>query len=272
MLKFRILKKKNNNNVDLNHQQSEPEIDTQQHEEDTLSNDEYTQELRRRLIEEIENTNSDVDEEDLNNLNDKDLLRFIVARSYNVDNALKILLESLVFRKANGVRFITFDDVKDELSFNRISILGFDQNKRLVAVIRPRYHFSSQSVKENAQKMLLFFAEKAKALLSKDNDQCTIIFDMTDFTLANMDYDIIKYMVRVFTDYYPETLGVLLVVNSPWLFKSCWKIMKPWLDPNTAKKIIFTSHPKLTNYIDEQILPPDLGGTNDSIANYGLGD
>jgi hypothetical protein len=262
MLKFKLLKKSN----------PEPELDIQQ-EEDTLSNDEaYISELRRRLHEEILNKKSDIDEEDLIQLKDSDLLRFLIARNYSVENALKVLLESLVWRKINQVRYITFDDVRDELLLNRISILGYDQSKRLVAIIRTRYHFASQSNKENTQKMLLFFAEKAKTMLSKENEQCTIIFDMTDFTLANMDYDIIKYMVKIFTDFYPETLGVLLVVNSPWLFKSCWKIVKPWLDPNTAKKIVFTSHPKLTNYIDADILPPDLGGRNDDIVNFGLGD
>jgi len=116
-----------------------------------------------------------------------------------------------------------------------------------------------------------FFAERSKQLLSPENETCTLIFDLTGFTLANMDYDVIKFMIKIFTEFYPETLGVMLVVNSPWIFKSCWKIVKPWLDPLVAKKIVFISSEKLVNYVDPAILPPDLGGTNDNIVGFGLG-
>jgi len=63
----------------------------------------------------------------------------------------------------------------------------------------------------------------------------------------------------------------MLVVNSPWFFKSCWKIVKPLIDPITAKKIIFTSSEKLVNHIPKEVLPVNLGGTNDSLVNFGLG-
>lgn len=42
---------------------------------------------------------------------------------------------------------------------------------------------------------------------------------MTGFTLANMDYHPVKFMIQCFEANYPESLGVVLVHNAPWLFQ-----------------------------------------------------
>jgi hypothetical protein len=46
-----------------------------------------------------------------------------------------------------------------------------------------------------------------------------IIFDMTGFSMANMDYTPVKFMIKCFEANYPESLGAVLVHNSPWLFQ-----------------------------------------------------
>lgn len=236
----------------------------------TLSPEESLKEIKNRFMVEIDSGNYDVDPNDIEELTDKDYNRFLISRNFNIDLSLGVLLDSLVWRKVKNVRYITFDDVREELVKDKICVYGYDLEKRLTAGVTIRNHFPSTCNKEKLEKLLLFFAEKAKHLLHPDNQTCNLIFDLTDFTLANMDIDIIQFMIKVFTEFYPETLGVMLVVNSPWIFKGCWKIVKPLLDPITAKKIAFVSQEKLVNYIHPDILPPNLGGNNE-IMNYGLG-
>lgn len=43
---------------------------------------------------------------------------------------------------------------------------------------------------------------------------------MTGFTLANMDYVPLKFIIKCFEANYPESLGVILIHNAPWVFKS----------------------------------------------------
>jgi hypothetical protein len=241
-------------------------------EEEEPTIEEITDQLKVRFAEEIETGEYNVDGRDVENLQDKDFMRFLTSKDFNVEMALKNLLESLVWRNESGVKYVTAYHVKEEILKNKINIFGYDKEDRLVACVRVRYHIPAESDKRQAEKLLLFFAERAKSFLKPENETCTLIFDLTDFNISNMDYDIIKYMVRIFTDYYPETLGQLLVVNSPLIFKGIWRIVRPLLDAKTAKKIQFLSSPKLINYIDESILPPDLGGTNTNIINYGLGE
>ncbi len=47
----------------------------------------------------------------------------------------------------------------------------------------------------------------------------TIVFDMTGFSMANMDYTPVKFMIKCFEANYPECLGAVLVHKAPWVFQ-----------------------------------------------------
>jgi hypothetical protein len=42
---------------------------------------------------------------------------------------------------------------------------------------------------------------------------------MTGFSMANMDYTPVKFMIKCFEANYPESLGAVLVHNAPWIFQ-----------------------------------------------------
>lgn len=64
----------------------------------------------------------------------------------------------------------------------------------------------------------------------------------------------------VFSNYYPDTLGVALVLNSPWLFSGCWTLIKPWIDPVTATKVVFTDNKKIVDWMEKENIPKEAGG------------
>lgn len=41
---------------------------------------------------------------------------------------------------------------------------------------------------------------------------------MTGFVVKNMDHHVVTFLVSVFEARYPETLGVVLIHNAPWVF------------------------------------------------------
>lgn len=64
-------------------------------------------------------------------------------------------------------------------------------------------------------------------------------------------------------DYYPETLGKLLVINAPSSFTIIWAVVKPWLAKETIAKIdiLGTDYKDvLLTYVDAENLPSTLGG------------
>lgn len=92
----------------------------------------------------------------------------------------------------------------------------------------------------------------------------TIVFDMTDFSMANMDYTPVKFMIKCFEANYPESLGSVVVYKSPWIFQGIWKIIKGWLDPVVASKVHFASNVnELEAFIPKDRIMKDLGGDED---------
>ena len=100
-------------------------------------------------------------------------------------------------------------------------------------------------------------------------DTATIVFDMTDFSMANMDYTPVKFMIKCFEANYPESLGSVLVYKSPWIFQGIWKIIKGWLDPVVASKVHFASNINdLTEWIPRGQIMKELGGDEAYTYSY----
>ena len=59
-------------------------------------------------------------------------------------------------------------------------------------------------------------------------DNLCIVFDLKEFGLSCMDYQMIKNLIWLLSRHYPERLGVCLILNSPGLFSGCWGVIKGW--------------------------------------------
>lgn len=109
--------------------------------------------------------------------------------------------------------------------------------------------------------------------------------------MANMDYAPVKFMIKCFEANYPESLGAVLVHNSPWLFQGSsdlsplrtplpkvankdslsgiWKVIRGWLDPVVAGKVHFTNNrADLEEFIDGSRIIKELEGGEDWEYKY----
>ena len=92
---------------------------------------------------------------------------------------------------------------------------------------------------------------------------------MSQFSLSNMDYTPVRFMIKCFEANYPESLGAVLVHKAPFVFLAIWNIIKGWLDPVVASKIHFTkSLEDLEQYIPRSQIMKELGGDEDWEYEY----
>lgn len=70
--------------------------------------------------------------------------------------------------------------------------------------------------------------EACKKCFEEVVDNLCIVFDLKEFGLSCMDYQMIKNLIWLLSRHYPERLGVCLVLNAPTLFSGCWGIIKGW--------------------------------------------
>ena len=97
-------------------------------------------------------------------------------------------------------------------------------------------------------------------------NQGLTIFDMThgSVTTANSQtYGLCKLATQVGSDYYPEIMGNLFVVNAPMLFSGIWAVVKGFMDEKTRGKIkILGSNfmPTLEEHWDRAHIPKFMQG------------
>jgi hypothetical protein len=92
------------------------------------------------------------------------------------------------------------------------------------------------------------------------------IMDLTNGSMGMMNkqvYGLLKLASGVGSNYYPEIMGNMFIVNAPYLFSGIWSTVKGFLDERTRAKIKIMSNgwkPVLLEHADADMLPDFLGG------------
>lgn len=64
-----------------------------------------------------------------------------------------------------------------------------------------------------------------------------MIGDLKGWGYSNSDLRAYLGALSILQDYYPERLGKLFIVHAPYIFMTVWKIVYPFIDNNTKKKV-----------------------------------
>ncbi|KAG8529242.1 uncharacterized protein KY384_005877 [Bacidia gigantensis] len=220
------------------------------------------------------------------------LLRFLRARKWNIQNALVMLIATMKWRmaevkvdsdiirrgEAGALEDSQSADAKtkrdghdflEQMRIGKSFLHGMDKEGRPICFVRVKLHRAGEQTESSLERYTVYTIESARLLLHDNVDTAAIVFDMTDFSLANMDYAPVKFMIKCFEANYPESLGVVLVHKSPWIFQSIWKIIKGWLDPVVAAKVHFTKNiEELSQFVALEHLLKEMGGKEDWDYKY----
>jgi len=193
-------------------------------------------------------------------------LRFLRARKWNVNRAIKMTTACLQWRIEWNVRALLEigEQGIDEEVFKsgKAFIFGKDKENRPISFVRVRNHNKNTVPLFESEKFTMFLLETGRLSIKPPVEMCSIVFDMTDFSMNNMDYPYVKFVLNALQNYYPECLGICLIVNAPWIFNGCWKVIKPLLDPVVSSKVHFIKTEELKDYINEDQLMKCYGGNN----------
>ncbi|MCO5590560.1 hypothetical protein L7F22_044531 [Adiantum nelumboides] len=214
------------------------------------------QQLRARLQESIPQS-KDID--------DGTLVRFLRARSLNVDKALKFLLQHLKWCQAfKPLGFIPETEIAKELKKEKIFLQGLDKLGRPIGVILAARHFTSERNLEEFKRFVVYGFDKAVASLAGGQDKFVLIADLKRYGFRNMDVNGYLAILEILQDHFPERLGKFYILHVPSLFWLGWKVVYPFIDPNVREKIIFVDEKRTTETllkdIDVTQLPEEFGG------------
>ncbi|KAG9452333.1 hypothetical protein H6P81_005237 [Aristolochia fimbriata] len=210
------------------------------------------------------------------------LLRFLRMRAFDMQKAKEMYQKMLTWRGDNGI-----DTIEQEFSFEeynkvkrcyphgyhgvdrygrplyieRVGMLDIDALLKVTTVER----FVKAHIVE--QEKTLNWRYPACSLAAKRHvASTTVILDVAGLGKSNFSKgarDIFMELQRIDSNYYPETLFRLFIVNAGSGFRVLWRALKVFLEARTVAKIhVLGSEYRstLTEFIDQSNLPTFLGG------------
>jgi len=210
--------------------------------------------LRNRVRNSLSNDPAD-------GLNDLALWRFIRAWQ-DEDAAYTAIQKYRKWRRSYQVDRISADDpdiIAEEKTGKARLLPSRDVKGRPVLVVSARKHDAYARDLDRVTRYLVYKLEEACKMCDESViDNLCIVFDLKDFAMANMDYQFVKNLIWLLSKYYPERLGVCLIINAPMIFYGCWAVIRVWMNDVTASKVTFISNDKqLAEYLNPEDIPRD---------------
>ncbi|XP_045823321.1 phosphatidylinositol transfer protein 3-like [Trifolium pratense] len=208
-----------------------------------------------------------VEKHDPSSKEEDDLMirRFLRARDLDVEKASAMFLKYLKWRHSfvpNGS--ISPSQVPNEIADDKAFCQGRDKTGRPILFVFGRKHFQKKDGLDEFKRFAVYCLEKMCASMPPGEEKFVGIAELKGWGYANSDVRGYINALSILQDYYPERLGKLFILHAPYIFMKVWKIIYPFIDNKTKKKIIFVENNKLKSTlledIDESQLPEIYGG------------
>ncbi|KAK9684363.1 hypothetical protein RND81_10G205100 [Saponaria officinalis] len=195
------------------------------------------------------------------------LRRFLRARDLDVEKAASLFLKYLKWKKSFVPKgYISEDEIRFDLEHNKMFLGGLDKQGRPIAVVYGGRHFQNSKAGglDDFKRFCVYTLEKIISRMPPGQEKFVAIADVKGWGYSNSDIRGYLGALSVLQDCYPERLGKMFIVHAPRVFMTAWKMIYPFIDDNTKRKIAFvdSKHLKSTllEDIDESQIPDVYGG------------
>uniref|UniRef100_A0A4W4FPQ1 MSP domain-containing protein n=1 Tax=Electrophorus electricus TaxID=8005 RepID=A0A4W4FPQ1_ELEEL len=188
---------------------------------------------------------------------------YLTWRLFVVEDALKMIDESFQWRKEYTVNDLTENSIpRWTFETGAVYLHGYDKEGHKLFWFKVKLHVKDPKTILDKKKYVAFWLERyAKR---EPGTPLTVVFDMSESGISNIDMDFVKYIISCFKVYYPKFLCKI-----SFLFvTAAWKIVKTWLGPEAISKLKFVSKSDIQTYISPEHLPPQMGGMDQFKYSY----
>lgn len=213
--------------------------------------------LMRALVEKQDPSSKDVD--------DYMIRRFLRARDLDIEKASAMFLKYLKWKRTFvPTGSISASEIATDLEQKKVFTQGMDKAGRPIMVAFAGRHFPRKGGLEEFKRFVVFSIDKLCSRMPEGQEKFAVIGDLEGWGYTNSDIRAYLGALTILQDYHPERLGKLFIVHVPYIFMAVWKVVYPFIDDNTKKKIVFVENKKLKSTlledIDESQLPEIYGG------------
>jgi hypothetical protein len=165
-------------------------------------------------------------------------LRFSRARQGDLAKARPFLRADLEWRAVKRPELVTQQGCTTALASGCWRFLGITPAGHAVVFIHMGLWDPSQYGVDENERYLCYFLEHC----CRTGEKFVVLFDLEGWKLSHgLHMRKIARLLSVLQDHYPERLDKALLLRAPSLFLGAWKVIKGFLDPYTAAKVVFVS-------------------------------
>ncbi|RDX83150.1 Sec14 [Mucuna pruriens] len=179
------------------------------------------------------------------------LIRFLKARDWNVAKSHKMLIDCLNWRVENEIDNVLTKPIPVDLyravrDTQLIGMSGYSKEGLPVIAVgvglstydkaTDKYYIQSHiQINEYRDRVIL---PKATRTHGRYIGTCVKVLDMTGLKFSALNQLRLLTAISTIDDLnYPEKTDTYYIVNAPYIFSACWKVVKPLLQERTRRKI-----------------------------------
>ncbi|KAL6954514.1 hypothetical protein U1Q18_008727 [Sarracenia purpurea var. burkii] len=180
------------------------------------------------------------------------LFRFLKAREGNITKAHKMLVDCLKWRVENDIDnmlakpIVPTDLYRAVRDSQLVGLSGYSKEGLPVFAIgvglstfdKASVHYYVQShIQINEYRDCVILPSATKKY-GRHISKCLKVLDMSGLKLSALSQIKLLTIISTIDDLnYPEKTLTYYIVNAPYIFSACWKVVKPLLHERTRKKI-----------------------------------
>ncbi|KAL2245210.1 UNVERIFIED_CONTAM: SEC14 cytosolic factor [Sesamum indicum] len=182
----------------------------------------------------------------------ENLMRFLKARDGNLSNAHKMLIDCLNWRIQNEIDNILAKPIDPSDVYRAIrdsQLVGMSGYSReglpVIAVGVGLSTYDKTSIHYYVQSHIQMNEYRDRVILPSATKKygryigtCIKILDMSGLKLSALNQIKLLSAISTIDDLnYPEKTQTYYIVNAPYVFTACWKVVRPLLQERTRKKV-----------------------------------
>ncbi|ODM91443.1 SEC14-like protein 2 [Orchesella cincta] len=209
------------------------------------------------------------------------LIRFLRAKSFDVNMAENLLLDDIKWRKENSISRIHEEDFSDVEEDYKAYVESFDREGKPIitanfgdwdirkAVISGRMrrleHYIDRTFEIATRKVRQLQAQ------GKNVTQWDYIINMNNYNVLQHGcvpcLPFYIYLVNSYEKHFPGNADKIMLINTPPVFEVVLSVIRPLMSPLTRRALKVYNQdksqwqPQLFKYVSPSELPPEYGGT-----------
>ncbi|KAG9259652.1 tyrosine-protein phosphatase non-receptor type 9-like [Astyanax mexicanus] len=192
-------------------------------------------------------------------------VKFLMARKFDVPRAIDLFQAYKNTRIKEGIYNINPNEepLRTELLNGKFTVLpGRDAKGAALALFTARLHRPDVTTHKAVLQAIIYQLDKAIESIQTQRDGLIFIYDMTNSTYANFDYELCVKILNLLKGAFPARLKCVFIVSSPLWFRAPFAVLRLFVREKLRERVCTVKAHELPNHIPVSSLPEHLGGSS----------